>query len=172
MNFVYDYLDNISSEKRNLKVVIFGPYKNNSLTKLVKLRDYLIQKGYVNSEIVINLPDPPGLSKQGLAEEVYWYKRSVYWLEQSDVNLFAFLNDVELDSVVVEMVEAVVHFKKLCCTTFLIEKGSKLASLVTGFLKSHRCNVGYFNIMNDLYKKSLNACWNHIVEDGCTSNAI
>lgn len=162
------YVDTLSPEKSRLQVVIFGPYGNNGTTRLYALKNHLVLQGYTKTEIVRDLPDPPGLTKEGLTDEMYWYKRSMFWLEQSSVNLFAFLKGSPLDSVIVEMVESVIHFHKMTCTTFMIEKNAKLESLVKGFLNSHGCNVIHFTKEKELHAKATSACWNHISEDYCS----
>ncbi len=165
---MFRYEDNISGEKKELFVLIFGPYQNSSLKKLERIRNHLRKNEYEKTFLVKDLKDPDGLSKTD--DEEYWYKRSMYWLQQSHVNLFILLKNNSLDSVIVEIIEAVNNLSSLKCTTFFLEDGVSLGSLVKGALKNFRCNISTFSNTRELNQKILSVCWNHLIEDNCKSS--
>jgi len=163
---VLEYQDDYSAEKEKLFILICGPYAGSSFSRLEKLRDFLKNSGYKNSNLATDLSDPPGT--EGKHGDELNYLKSIHWIKQSDVNLFVFFKDVDYNTVTIEMAE---HFHgdadKIKCASFFVEDLMRLQTGERGLLDHYKKVRIEFDDDDELQIFAKNACWNHLTEDDC-----
>jgi len=160
--------DDISSTKKELFPVIFGPHKQGGISKLKKLRKYLESAGYEKTKLVEELDDPLGLSKS-LPDNVFFYRKSIYWVEKCQVALFVIFKGIPYGSAIVEMTNLLsTDPSKAKCVSFFVEEGETLDTLVSGIISDHNCSIAYFKTDDDLNKFAKASCLNHLIEDKCS----
>ncbi|MCH7560000.1 MAG: hypothetical protein IIC67_01290 [Thaumarchaeota archaeon] len=166
---MFEYIDSINSEKKNLKVVIFGPYKEGGFKRLEQLKEHLISRGYTQSNLVEALSDPPGSSR--LSEHEFELAKSEYWITLADVSLYVFYKDLRRGSVSIEIKELADHaIHRVPCTSFFIESGEPWESLEWGLLDRMKKDYARFDTDDDLFALAEKACLHHLVEDDCIQN--
>jgi len=162
-----EFVNDVDKAKKDLFIVIFGPYKKGGIKRLEYLKKSLIDAGYSKTSLVADLNDPPGLSKS-LKDDIRFTRKSSYWLERCQVPLFVFFNGISYGSVIVEMTNLLTTMpKKIPCATFLVEEGLTLDTLVSGSIRNHDCTIGFFETDEDLQKMARADCLNHLIEDKC-----
>lgn len=163
---MFEGYDGISREKAELRVVIFGPYKEGGYKRLVELRKKLREYGYSMTDIVDELSDPPNSS--GLEKSVFDTVKSEYWISQCDVAIFVFFKDISHGSVTIELKELVdKHPDRIKCASFFLEDGGLLETLEKGTIRKHKKDIGIFETDEDLYVFAEKACLHHLIEDNC-----
>lgn len=161
------FLDDVTNAKKSLFIVIFGPYKKGGISKLQKLRDSLRAAGYDNACLVSELDDPAGLPKS-LSEDVFFYRKSIYWVERCQIALFVFFKNMPYGSAIVEMTKLFSNYpEKAKCASFFTEEGQTLETIVSGIIRDHGCLIAYFDTDNDLNKLAKTSCLHHLIEDKC-----
>ena len=160
------YKDTVTNSKRELEVVIFGPYAEGGHTRLQLLREKLRQAGYVKAELVDALPDPPNTSH--LSGAIFATTKSEHYVRISHVNLFVFFQDIPHGSVTIEMKDMFDHVGyKIPCSSFFIQTGTQLETLEYGTIRKYKRDYANFDTDEDLHALAEKACLHHIVEDGC-----
>ena len=163
------YNDTITNMKRELEVVIYGPYAEGGHERLELLRDKLREIGYEKADLVDTLPDPPNTSH--LSGSVFDTSKSEYYVRTSHVNLFVFFQDIPHGSVTIEMKDMFDHTSyKIPCSSFFVQVGTKLERLEHGSIRKYKRDYASFETDDDLYKLAEKACLHHIIEDECLPN--
>lgn len=166
---MFNYKDTVTEKKGKVKVVLFGPYKNGGYERLDVLKKELLKRGYLNTELVANLPIPSTITKTG-NPEVDDTIKSEYWIEHSHINLFAFYKDIPYGSVTIEMKHMLDQFpEKVNCSSFFVQIGTSLQTLEKGTMRKHRLDISHFETDDDLYAMAEKACFHHLIEGNCLS---
>lgn len=161
------FRDDVTEAKKGLFIIIFGPYKKGGISKLTDLQNYLRSVGYDNAYLVSELDDPPGLDKS-IGDDLFFYRKSNYWVEKCQIALFIFFKDISYGSAIVEMTRLFsTSPEKSKCASFFIEEGHTPETLVSGIIRDHDCLIAHFEKDTDLFQLSMAACLNHLIEDKC-----
>jgi len=164
---MFDYFDSLSPQKKNLKVVIFGPYKEGGHKRLEELRDYLRNMGYSWTDIVENLPDPPQTNEK--SDKIFATLKSEYWVRMCEVGLYVFFKNIPHGSVTVEVKELADNASnRIKCASFFLETGEKLETLEEGTIRKFDKDIAIFDTDKDLYILAEKACLHHMIEDNCS----
>jgi hypothetical protein len=160
------YKDTLTSNKRALEVVIFGPYAEGGHERLQLLRDSLRSKNYVKTDLVDLLPAPPSIAHQ--SGPIFATSKSEHYVRVSHVNLFVFFRDILHGSVTVEMKELFDNVKhKISCSSFFVQVGTRMETLELGSIRKYKCDYASFETDDDLHALAEKACLHHIIEDDC-----
>ena len=123
--------------KDKLILTILGSYEDQALAELINLRNCLQAKGYAKCRLVCDYPFPYKNHKE--TSDQYFYRKSIYWLENSDACIFVFLDGVKNDGVAFELQYACEHLEcKL--TTCLVAVDSKATRYTTSLLRGKIAN--------------------------------
>lgn len=145
--------DSIDEVKDRIKIVIFGPYDPYKVkSRLVGLKECLIEVGYSECKIVEDIDQPRRRQGENLSE--YIVRKSYRWIELADVRVFLFLKGGKNEGVTMELKHMLDHFRdKAELSVVCVEKG-KTSQLIAGEIRLHgrlfRIN---FKNMDDLKEK-------------------
>lgn len=91
--FGTDHLKALSQKKKKeTHITIYGSYKPKEKERLKDLRDYLKSDGFLNTSIVEDYPDNDTFTHEPIPEDndKKNYLRSVYAIDNSDINVFVY----------------------------------------------------------------------------------
>lgn len=168
-----EFTDAVTPLKNKAKIVIFGPYGKGGRDRLELLKEFLRTSKFSKADTVVRLPAPPGINRQRIGDDdIYFTKKSQYYVKKFEIGLFVFFKDISHESVTVEVKELVDKYpEKIKCASFMAQEDkSSLATLERGTLKNYNRDIGIFNNCNDLNELAEKACTNHIIEDDCVKS--
>jgi hypothetical protein len=132
---------NILSFKDKLLVTIFCSYDDEALKRVNNLKEHMVKKGYLICRMVSDYSYP--VKRKNENSDQYFLRKSIYWLEQSDVCIFVLFGNVENDGVVLEIKHACDHLpSKLETSLVAIEsKGSRVSTCLIRGTISNQVNL-------------------------------
>ena len=89
--------ERLRERKKRLFIVIYGSYAPHIKPMLIKIKEFLRDRGYENTFLVEDLPN---IEINGFVADME--QKSTYYLERSDVNLLFFFKHTDNQSVAIE----------------------------------------------------------------------
>lgn len=166
------YEDNLTYDKKNLRVVIYGPH--SAMVRIKRLKDKLRLSGYTLTDYVEELPTPQDLDVKEDSDKKFASKKSKFYLGWSDVNLFTLFDGHSQGSVAIEIEHFLSNMSERSkCADFLFESKLQVDSLIEGTIEDNDCWVSpKFDNDNELFQLAESACWIHLTEDNCEKTRI
>ena len=133
---MFDYADSLTPAKQKLSVLVLGSYSDPCYDRLETLKIQLQNSGYNNTSLVADHTEE-SVELQTLQFSnypLYTYKKSIQWIEQSQVNLFVFFKDCPFGSVISEMIISILKFNQFTCSSFFSNKELNLIVFQWDFL--------------------------------------
>lgn len=155
---------NFENKKRNMKVLILGPYKPPSAKlKLVQFQKRLQDYGYATARLVDDFPDEP---KYDPDPDIHFTVKSQDKIKNwAEVLIFVFLNDADNQGVSNElMFTCYLVREKTHYSIALYEKGIQLSTQTKGPLKISRMNSSEFCTDRELCDRALGFCTKVVYE--------
>lgn len=122
--------------KAKLRILIPGPYRpKHALDRLEKLRDCLIEKGFLQTKLVKDFPDDMMYSPD--PDEHFTLKSQKRIKEWAHVPIFVFFKGGDNQGVTVELTYTctTLSHKQSCCATFFEGKWENYSTQVRGSVK-------------------------------------
>jgi hypothetical protein len=148
---------NILELKDRFLLTIFGSYDNNALVQLNRLKECLVEKGFVKCRLVSDYRFPT--KKRNEDNDQYFRRKSIYWLENSDSCIFVFLHDSNNEGVAYELKHTCDHLESKLTTCLVVIESkcvkystSLLRGSVTNLVKQQKINRRFFKGESQLCK--------------------
>jgi hypothetical protein len=148
---------NLLELKDRLLLTIFGSYDKNALRKLRRLKQCLVQKGYMKSRLASDYSFPRKRKSEDRDE--YLRRKSIYWLENSDACIFVFLDGVNNEGVDFELKHTCDHLesKLETCLVAVETRSSRYSTslirgMVTSLVQQRKLNRRFFANESQLCK--------------------
>jgi hypothetical protein len=122
-----------SNYKSKFIITIFCPYDDISLARIRTLQTAIVNRGYTKCKIVDDYSYPKKRNNEN--KDQYNLRKSIYWLEQTDMCIFVMFTQARNDGVAIEIKHTCDHLNnKLGTSLIAIEsKGSRVStSLIRG----------------------------------------
>jgi len=160
----------VENSKRTSNVLILGPYRSIDTTRdeisnickrrLEKLKEFLIQKGFINTHLVSDFPDEEGVPRNAI--RAHFLKKSMHYIELwADILLYIFLRECDNSGVETELSFMVFHVKHKCNVSTVIRPDEiVLSGLQLGQIELFRIRDLPYNEEDEIEDLAFSACFN------------